>query len=102
MGQRAPGWCHGLRELGWGSPWGGGLPAGVTVSGSLSGVPRGAEGSWLVSRSQGAWVGFPVGWKVWAGVVVSSFSLCRANAAARLTIPLLPGFPGGLKPLTWN
>ena len=55
-----------------------------------------------MSQSQGAWVGFPVGWRVQAGVVVSAFSLCRVNAAARLTIPLLPGFPGGLKPLTWN
>ena len=44
VGRRAPSWCHGLRELGWGSPWGLGLPADVTVSGSLGGVSRGVEG----------------------------------------------------------
>ena len=32
------------RELRWGSLWGRGLLAGVTVSGSLGGVPCGVEG----------------------------------------------------------
>ena len=72
MGQRAPGWCHGLRELGWGSLWGGrsGLVSWSAVSPFVGRMP---QQGW----PSPCCLGSLVAWSPWLGTKRPGWQLLR-------------------------